>query len=228
MRRTKERDCGSVLKSAALDVKLIENNAHVGAQVAGEVAKLEREQRDPHASSSTHFPSIIPLQSSSPHASSSSSEVKARQALPPPSVLVFGSAAIDITSASPLPLSPRSTTPGEIFVSPGGVGRNIAESAQNLLAQHSVQLVSLVGREVSSAGPTEPDPFGKLLTTEMERSGLRTDGLVMSTGRGSSTAACNMVLDKDGDLVAGVADMEIVESLNEALVRFVRDDQYLS
>ena len=200
------------------DVRLIENNAHVGARVACEIAKLEHEQRDPHASSATYIPSILPSQQSTESQWSATLSAKAERVLPTPSVLIFGSAAIDVTSSSSLSLSPKSTTPGSIFVSPGGVGRNIAEAAQNLLPTHSVQVVSIVGRQPSSFAVDEPDAFGKLLKIEMDQSGLRTDGLVISREEHLSTAACSLTLDKDGDLVAGVADMGIVESMTAGMV----------
>ena len=206
-----------------LDVKLIENNAHIGAKVACEVAKLERELRNPHPSSSTYFPPVAPpVSSSSSIASRPTPQARSeQQALPTPSVLVFGAAAIDLTSSSAIPLSPRSTTPGTIFVSPGGVGRNIAEAAQGFLPPDSVQLVSVLGHEASSANPEEPDAFAKLLILELEKSGLRTDGLLMGHQEGASTAACSLMLDNNGDLVAGVADMGIVESLTDDSVRSI-------
>lgn len=211
-----------------LDVKLIQNNAHIGAQVAVEVARLEREERNSHASYTKYYPSagratppapaLAALSSSSPAATFSTTP-SLTQSLPPPSVLVFGSAAMDLTSSSH-PLSPRSTTPGIIFISPGGVGRNIAEAAQNLLPTGSVLLISAIGSQSRSLGACEPDGFGKLLRTEMERSGLRTDGLFCGPDEDVSTAACCLTLDKDGDLVNGVADMGIVETITGETVCF--------
>ena len=200
------------------DVRLIENNAHVGARVACEIAKLEHDQRDSHASSATYLPSIPPSLQSEKSQWQATVSAATERVLSAPSVLVFGSAAIDITSSSSLPLSPSSTTPGTIFVSPGGVGRNIAEAAQNLLPKHSVQLVSVVGHRPSSVAMDELDAFGKVLMTEMDQSGLRTDGIVISRDQNLSTAACSLTLGKDGDLVAGVADMGIVECMTAEMV----------
>lgn len=170
--------------------------------------------------------------------------------LPKPQVLVIGSAAIDLSSTSPLPLVAKTTTPGRIHISPGGVGRNIAEAAQNLLPKNTVQLISAVGvergAESDAAESTSGldrlggmnglngedmmsgsvrleglekleglDGFGKLLEIEMISAGLRTDGLVRKKGR---TSACSLMLEPGGDLVVGVADMGIVESLDTDLV----------
>lgn len=134
--------------------------------------------------------------------------------LPPPVVLVFGAGAVDLTSSTSTMPTPRSTTPGTIFVSSGGVGRNIAEAAQNLLPPSSVKMVSAHG---TSDSARKPDPLGVLLLDELRRTGLRTDGMHAS-GSGERTAACNLLLDQDGDLVSGVADMEIVETLSPRFV----------
>nr|XP_019012289.1 indigoidine synthase A family protein [Kwoniella pini CBS 10737]OCF51070.1 indigoidine synthase A family protein [Kwoniella pini CBS 10737] len=176
-------------KALGLNVNLIENNARIGAEVAvklSELYRLEGESGE-KGNALNYLSNLTPTKSN---------------ILLPPEVLVFGSAAIDLTSTSPLPLVPRTTTPGTVFVSPGGVGRNIAEAAQNLLPPFSVQL--------------EPDAFGKLLMLELAAAGLRTDGLIGKDGR--STAVCSLTLEENGDLVAGVADMGIVETIKSSKV----------
>ena len=208
-----------------LDVKLIENNARVGAAIALELQQLR--DQNPKDASGALYHSARPehLTSASqpkPDAATASYEPKTHDlsaSLPPPSVLVFGSAAIDITSSSPTPLDPRTTTPGKIFISPGGVGRNIAEAAQRLLPLGAVRLVSAFGTTTSEKvdGNVEmPDALGILLQAEMAISGLRLDGLFGHPG--GRTAACSLTLDKS-DLVAGVADMGIVDALTPDKVR---------
>ncbi|WVQ73821.1 hypothetical protein IAR50_003402 [Cryptococcus sp. DSM 104548] len=212
LKRVGELTQGTAL---GLNVKLIENNARIGSQVAVKVAKLAKSQIN--ASSALYVPSSL-----SPAAYKPPQTVLPTPAppesLPPPTILVFGSAAIDLTSTSPHALAPGTTTPGTVYLSPGGVGRNIAEAAQNLSPPHSVQLVSAFGALSSlTAEAVEPDPFGMLLMLELASSGMRADGLV---GReGQSTAVCSLTLEKAGDLVAGVADMGIVESLTEEVVQ---------
>jgi pseudouridine-5'-phosphate glycosidase/pseudouridine kinase len=122
--------------------------------------------------------------------------------------MVFGSAAVDITAQSALPSdrSAQSTSPGSVSLSLGGVGRNIAEAAHRILSpvhgsQDAVQLGSTVG----------DDAFGRLLKEEMARMSMRLDGLVDVDAR---TAVCNLVLDAEGALVSGVADMGIVEQVD--------------
>jgi pseudouridine-5'-phosphate glycosidase/pseudouridine kinase len=131
-------------------------------------------------------------------------------------LIVIGSAAVDITSRA-RPASSgsddgkNSTLPGSVSVSLGGVARNISEAAYRTLTAkapelgHITALVSCVGNDL----------FGHLLVGEMQRIGMRTDGLVAGTGR---TAVCNLVLDDAGDLVGGVADMDIVRELADEVL----------
>ncbi|KAK6907109.1 hypothetical protein I203_101098 [Kwoniella mangroviensis CBS 8507] len=256
-------------KALGLNVNLIENNARIGAEVAvklSEMYQLESEKGDAlqylYSLPSSHDESTI----THPTKDGQTSETNLGEGvedtilpaqsiktaviptpstkidLPNPSVLVFGSAAIDLTSTSPRTLEPRTTTPGTVFVSPGGVGRNIAEAAQNLLPDHAVQLISAFGTNpafiptshhqhpqnkgiITNGQPVaiqpdtdieEADSFGKLLMLELTAAGLRTDGLIGRSGK--STAVCSLTLEKNGDLVAGVADMGIVETLSPVTV----------
>lgn len=129
--------------------------------------------------------------------------------------MVLGSAAVDITSQARdgnASLGTHSTSPGTITTSLGGVGRNIAEAAHRILASSSpshAQSTLLVS-------PVGDDAFGRLLTEETGRLGMRTDGLILVNKHRS--AVCNMVLDGAGNLIGGVADMDIIESLPEDVV----------
>ncbi|WVQ62816.1 uncharacterized protein L199_000965 [Kwoniella botswanensis] len=256
-------------KALGLNVNLIENNARIGAEVAAklsEMYQLESEKGDAlrylYSPPSSHDKSTITHPKEIGQTPETKLEERAEDTtiptqstktaviptpsikihLPNPLVLVFGSAAIDLTSTSPRTLEPRTTTPGTVFVSPGGVGRNIAEAAQNLLPDHAVQLVSAFGTNPAfiptshhqhpqnngiimngqSVGiqqdteSEEPDSFGKLLMLELTAAGLRTDGLIGRSGK--STAVCSLTLEKNGDLVAGVADMGIVEILSPVTI----------
>lgn len=143
----------------------------------------------------------------------SSSSVPASKApIPAPKLIVVGSAAVDISAQSSLPSSEseHSTSPGSVSLSLGGVGRNVAEASHRVLsstseAVSSVQLVSAVGT----------DAFGRLLKEETARLGMRLDGLVDTE---VSTAVCNLVLDAEGALVGGVADMDAVAQVDGAKV----------
>lgn len=202
----------TLTRTPLVDIALIENNAKVGAEVAREMAKVA------HASTMSAYMPAVPSASPSPSTSPTPPSAPAHAQAGPVTVQVFGSAAIDITTRPSIPLQPGTTTPGSITLTPGGVGRNIAEAAQNLLPAGAVQLVSTVGAEHCevAAPETEVDGFGKVLMAEMSSAGLRTDGL-LSRG-GYRTAGCTLSLGMEGDLNDGVADMGIIESLDPATV----------
>jgi pseudouridine-5'-phosphate glycosidase/pseudouridine kinase len=72
-----------------------------------------------------------------------------------------------------------------------------------------------------------------MLMGQMEAMGMRTDGLIKIESEDSSasstrTAVCNMVLDQGGGLVGGVADMDIINSMQPQSVRTALDPLSLS
>lgn len=105
----------------------------------------------------------------------------------------------------------HSTSPGTVTLHLGGVGRNMAEAA------HRISVSKFRSRPsetvlVSSVGD---DSLGRLLMEEMRTIGMRTNGLITS---GRKSAVCNMVLDDSGSLIGGVADMDIVHSIEPEMV----------
>jgi len=132
--------------------------------------------------------------------------------------VVIGSAAVDVVSQANAisdadgSHSRQSTSPGTVGLHLGGVGRNIAEAAYRVStsrfqAQPSATVL------VSSVGD---DALGRLLLEEMQKIGVRTDGVMTAHQR--SSAVCNMVLDSSGNLIGGVADMDIVKSIQPETV----------
>ena len=131
--------------------------------------------------------------------------------------MVIGSAAVDVVSQANVisdadgSRGRQSTSPGTIDLYLGGVGRNIAEAAHRIStsrfqAQPSATVL------VSSVGD---DPLGRLLLEEMRGMGVPTDGIVTTRQR---SAVCNMVLDGSGNLIGGVADMDIIRSMQPETV----------
>ncbi|KAI0032732.1 indigoidine synthase A-like protein [Vararia minispora EC-137] len=180
-------------KSLKNNIALIENTALVAGQMAVAYSKLVHEKRRTHL-----------VEPENP--SQTSSKPRTESA----SLVVVGSAAVDITSCALSTPSGEddgrfSTSPGTVRTSLGGVGRNVAEAAHRTLVamapelDRTAVLVSCVG----------DDLFGRSLVGEMGRIGMRTDGIVVGKGR---TAVCNIVLDGKGDLVGGVADMDIIQT----------------
>ncbi|KAI5454417.1 hypothetical protein NCC49_004470 [Naganishia albida] len=216
LKRVGELTRGKALES---NIALIENNARIGGRIAAELNALKRgpaagsvsEQRfgeeiridayHQFLHTGLDLP-MIPPTSPTAHASNA-----------PPEILVFGSAAIDITSrirSGDVSSAMHSTAPGQLNLTPGGVGRNIAECASRL-SGGKVMLVSAVGAQ-DVGGETAVDSFGLILDREMKNAGMRTDGLLTGKG-GTRTAVCNLILDDKAGLVVGVADMDIVESI---------------
>jgi pseudouridine-5'-phosphate glycosidase/pseudouridine kinase len=97
-----------------------------------------------------------------------------------------------------------------VSLSPGGVGRNIAEATHRILSRSPALRYPfwyhLFGEDI----------MGGVLQNELSRIGMRTDGLIPIPGKAS--AVCNMVLDTEGGLLTGVADMDITESLEAKAV----------
>ncbi|KAK1233041.1 hypothetical protein PQX77_003844 [Marasmius sp. AFHP31] len=123
-----------------------------------------------------------------------------------PKLVVIGSSAVDITARSSkgntAALASQSTVPGSVSLSLGGVARNIAEASYRASSdKDSVMLLS----------PVADDMFGSFLRGETSKLGMREDGLV--TQKDHRTATCNMILDGEGHLVTGIADMGIIEIL---------------
>lgn len=127
---------------------------------------------------------------------------------PPADLIVVGSAAVDITAQADASTDPslakNSTAPGKVSLSVGGVARNMAEAAHRILTAQGLPASSLL------VAPVGEDGLGRLLVDETEKLGMRTDGLLKGD---RDTAVCDMVLDSAGNLVGGVADMEITQTL---------------
>lgn len=114
----------------------------------------------------------------------------------PARVAVVGCAAMDVTAKPSGRLPPQSTAPGHVQLTPGGVALNIATAAQTMLASR--------GAHVQLIAPWAQDVVGHLLATELRKAQLRDDGMVEA----ERSATCQLLLDADGQLVAGVADMD--------------------
>lgn len=99
---------------------------------------------------------------------------------------------------------PASSNPGTTSTAHGGVGRNVAENLARLGSP--VRLVGVVGHDPAGDALLE-----HLATLDVDVSGVRR---VADCATGTYTA----VLDRDGDLVVGVADMAATDRLGPELV----------
>lgn len=124
------------------------------------------------------------------------------------SVVVLGGANVDLKARSHAPVVAATSNPGTTCLSPGGVGRNIAENLARLGT--STTLVTAVGS----------DQLGDDLLAGTASAGVDVSLVVR---REAATGTYTAVLDDAGELVVAVADMAVVESLRPADVASVAD-----
>lgn len=125
-----------------------------------------------------------------------------------PAAVVIGGANVDMKAQSSAPATPQTSNPGRAAMSPGGVGRNIAENLARL--GDRVHLITAVGR----------DPLGAGLLEHTSEAGVRIDH-VLRTHR--STGTYTAVLDADGEMLVAIADMEAIDELGPDQVQSARD-----
>lgn len=114
-------------------------------------------------------------------------------------VYVIGAANIDLTGTPGGHLRPGDSNPGKVTLSPGGVGRNIAENLR------------LLGREVSLITVLGDDLYGEQLRNHCRNAGIDTRySLTDPLGR-TSTYLC--ITDEDGELNVAISDMAIQDQL---------------
>lgn len=118
-------------------------------------------------------------------------------------LVVVGGANLDLKARTLAAHRPATSNPGVLTLSPGGVGRNIAENLARLGSP--VALVAAVG----------DDAFGATLREATVAAGVDVGHLVVVPGRSGTYLA---VLDDAADLVTGVADMATTDALTPALL----------
>ena len=107
-------------------------------------------------------------------------------------VVVVGGINADLKARTTAPLVPGTSNPGTATLTPGGVGRNVAENLAHL------------GRPVALVGVVGDDDLGRLVLDATAAAGVDVSHVRTHPGpTGSYTA----LLDHRGELVAGVADM---------------------
>ncbi|MBC7309252.1 MAG: carbohydrate kinase [Actinomycetales bacterium] len=113
-------------------------------------------------------------------------------------VVVVGASAIDLKATSSASLIPETSNPGIVSASPGGVGRNIAETLARLGT--NVRLVSRVA----------DDAFGRLVLAETALTGVDVSGVLHDAER---TATYVATLDTDGSLSVAVSDFAALDTM---------------
>ena len=114
-------------------------------------------------------------------------------------VTVIGGVNMDISAALTAPFVPADSVPGHVTLGCGGVARNIAHNLR--LMGHEVQFVSAFGGET----------FGEMCWRECEAIGL--DLTLSERCQGLRNGLYLCVNDQTGDMIAAVADTDIISRI---------------
>jgi pseudouridine kinase len=123
-------------------------------------------------------------------------------------IVVIGGANLDLKATSRAAAVQRTSNPGTVTTSAGGVGRNVAENLARL--GHHVVLVAAVGADHAGTEVLSATRAAGVDVTRVRRGPEPTGSYVA-------------VLDADGELVVAVADMAATESLGAADVEAASD-----
>lgn len=114
--------------------------------------------------------------------------------------MVVGGINLDIAAHAAVPVRAGDSVPGQVRYAPGGVGRNVAENLARLGA--AVALVSAVGE----------DGWGSQVLAHARELGIDVQGVQATAGERTATYVCT--LDENGEVLAAVNDMSVLDSLS--------------
>ena len=114
-------------------------------------------------------------------------------------ITVIGGVNMDISAALTAPFVPADSVPGQVTLGCGGVARNIAHNLR--LMGHEVKFVSAFGGET----------FGEMCWNECQAIGLDLSLSERCEGMRNGLYLC--VNDQTGDMIAAVADTDIVSRI---------------
>lgn len=124
-------------------------------------------------------------------------------------VTIIGGANMDIQGFPYGSLNYKDSNPGVIKVSPGGVGRNIAENLARLGV--SVKLITAVGK----------DMYGNKLIEEAKYAGF--DMLESLIVEGESTSSYVAILDEEGDMALAISHMDVLDKMTVDFMKSKRN-----
>ncbi|MDP6191087.1 MAG: carbohydrate kinase family protein, partial [Gammaproteobacteria bacterium] len=111
--------------------------------------------------------------------------------------VVVGGANVDLLGVPDHRLEERTSNPGRIISSPGGVARNIAENLARL------------EQPCGLMAPLGADAYGAWLKQNCADLGIEVSGLV--TMAGEATSSYLSIVDETGDMQIAVADMTLID-----------------
>lgn len=119
--------------------------------------------------------------------------------------VVIGGANMDIVGRPFKNLQNGDSSPGDIFCSPGGVGRNIAEN------------LARMGSDTRLATALGKDTYGQMILDSCLCSGVNTQACLEFSD--ANTSIYLSVLDSNGDMYVAIADMEIIQRLDASVLK---------
>jgi pseudouridine kinase len=126
---------------------------------------------------------------------------------PEASVVVVGAANVDLAGHALQTARLGDSSPGTVTWAPGGVARNVAARLAALLPGRAVRLVSVVGR----------DAWGRQLLAATRAAGVDVGGCVVLPGH--ATSMYLSLHQPDGELLAAVNAMQVIDQLGPARLR---------
>jgi pseudouridine kinase len=125
-----------------------------------------------------------------------------------PYVCVIGGSNIDIQGFPKNKLVMRDSNIGQVKISLGGVGRNIAENLTRLGVE--TRLISVVG----------DDPYGHMILDEARSIGLdMSESLVL---KGESTSTYLSILDETSDMAVAISHMDSIDRMTSDFIKAKR------
>ncbi|NLN14597.1 MAG: kinase [Tissierellia bacterium] len=124
-------------------------------------------------------------------------------------VVVIGGTNVDIQGFPKKKLIMKDSNIGNVKISLGGVGRNIAENLRRLGVNTS--LISIIG----------DDPYGHMILEQAKVIGLdMEDTLVLE---GENTSVYLSILNESGDMEIAISSMDIYDKMDEEFIESKRD-----
>ena len=120
-------------------------------------------------------------------------------------VLVIGGAGVDIVGRLDAGMQRRTSNPGQICTSFGGVARNVAENLARL--GQPVSLITAIGQ----------DEVGNRLIQGLDEAGVNTEAILRVPQH--DTGSYLAVIDQDGELQFALDDMRAMDELSSECLR---------
>jgi pseudouridine-5'-phosphate glycosidase/pseudouridine kinase len=201
LQRINELTGGGSLKS---NIALVKNNAKVGASIAVAHARKRKGDGTSTGQGLPSWPSYMGRRTFSTSSSSSSPPP------PPPPPLIIGGATVDMIAQGNGAIQVGTSNVGTMQQSHGGVGRNITEC----LGRYQLNPVFL--------SVTGNDDVGDAIHSHLKQVNVEPHFLRVHSSR---TAVYNAILDRDGALIAAIADMDILDvQLNDYIIATYRNE----